>query len=79
MKPIPKCPYCKRDLIKMVNLSPLEPEQYYCPKCGRTWYEHDIDYRFYEPEDFLSDEIKRLLHSPGKLILPGDSDDVDMD
>ena len=47
MKPIPKCPYCKRDLIKMVKLSVLEPEQYYCPRCGRTWYEHDIDERFY--------------------------------
>ena len=76
MKPIPKCPYCHRDLIKMVNLSPLEPEKYYCPRCGRTWYEHDINYRFYEPEDFLSDEIKRILHSPGKLI-PGDCDDTD--
>jgi len=66
MKPIPKCPYCKRDLIKMVKLSVLEPEQYYCPRCGRTWYEHDIDYRFYEPE-----EISRNT----KELIPGEAND----
>jgi len=42
MNTIIKCPACGRDLIKMVNLSALEPEKYYCPRCGGTWYEHDV-------------------------------------
>ena len=42
MKTIIKCPVCGRDLIKMVNLSASEPEKYYCPRCGGTWYEHDV-------------------------------------
>ena len=70
MKPIPKCPYCKRDLIKMVNLSPLEPEKYYCPVCGRVWYQHDIN----DPRFYLSEETKEILRNAKELI-PGGSDD----
>jgi len=70
MKPIPKCPYCRRDLIKMVNLSPLEPEQYYCAQCGRVWYQHDIN----DPRFYSNEETKEILRE-AKELMPGGSDD----